>query len=128
MPIPVIVSAAVPVFFTVTVWDGLVVLTDWLAKVSDVGLAVTAGVTPVPVSATDCGLLAALSEIEIVALRAPVAAGLKLAVMVQLAPAASELVLPGQVLVWEKSPGLAPLKPMLLIVSGPVPLFVRVTD
>ena len=55
------------------------------------------GATPVPERATVCGAPAALSAIERVAERAPGAPGVKVAVIVQFAPAAR--VVP-QVFVW----------------------------
>lgn len=59
----VIVSEPVPVLVSVTVDAALVVLITWLAKVRVVGARLTAGVavTPLPPSATDCGLPVALS-------------------------------------------------------------------
>ena len=68
-----------------------------------------------------------MSVIVTLALRLPPAVGVKVTLMVQLAPAASVLELLGQVLVWEKSPLLVPLRPILLIVKAPVPLLVSVT-
>jgi hypothetical protein len=46
------VSVAFPELVTVTPCAALVVPTDWLAKVSEVGESVTAGATPVPVKLT----------------------------------------------------------------------------
>lgn len=61
----------------------------------------TAGVeiVPVPLSATLSGLSAALSVIEMAAVRLPDAVGVKLPLMVQLAPATRVFGLSGQVLV-----------------------------
>jgi hypothetical protein len=56
---------------------------------------------PVPASATDCGLAAALSLKRSAPVRFPVAVGVKVTLIVQLPPAASEL---PQLLVWAKSP------------------------
>jgi len=56
---------------------------------------------PVPLSVTVWGLPAALSVIVSVPVRLPVAVGVKVTLIVQLEPAATE---PAQVLVWEKSP------------------------
>jgi hypothetical protein len=75
----------------------------------------------------DCGLPPALSLIATAADRAPVAFGANVTVIVQLLLAASVAGLTGQVFVWVKSPGLAPVTPMLLIVSVPGPLLVNVT-
>src|SRR6266566_2903572 len=83
--------------------------------------------TPVPLRATDCGLPDALSVIVTLALRLPVAVGVKVTLMVQEAPAASVLELLGHVLVWAKSPALVPVRAMLLMVRDPVPLLVSVT-
>ena len=75
---------------------------------------------PVPLSAMVWGLLGPLSEILILPVWVPPAIGLKVTLIVQLAPA---LTLLPQVLVWEKSP----LAVMLEIVSGALPVLVSVT-
>ncbi len=49
------------------------------------------GETPVPVKATTCGAVEALSLAVSVPVRVPVAVGVNLTLMVQLAPAAREL-------------------------------------
>src|SRR3989442_379994 len=87
------------------------------------------GVTPVPVSGTDCGLSAASSVMFTVAARAPVAAGVKLMLIVQLAPGATELARVGEVLraAKSKSAACAPVMVMLVRFSGAPPLLVRVT-
>jgi len=61
------------------------------------------------------------------AVRLPVAAGVKIRLMLQLVFAASEAPLAGHVFVWEKSPLFVPPIPMLEIVSGALPVFVRLT-
>ncbi len=94
------VSVAVPLLVSVTVCAALVVPTCWLLKVRLVLERVTAGAvgaTPVPVRLTLCGLPAALSVIDSVPVRVPVAVGVKVTLMVQLAPAATEA---PQVFVW----------------------------
>ena len=58
------------------------------------------------------------------AVRVPVAAGVKVTLIVQLAPAASEL---PQVFIWAKSPALAPVTEMPLIVRAALPVLLRVT-
>jgi hypothetical protein len=68
----------------------------------------------------------ALSVIVKEALRAPVLPGVKVTLILQVALAASVLVLAGQVLVWAKSLALVPLSAMLLIVRGDVPELVSV--
>ena len=67
------------------------------------------------------GLLLALSVTVNVALREPVTVGVKVTLMVQVALTAKVEGLRGQVLVCPKSPGLVPVKPMLVMVSA-VPL------
>jgi hypothetical protein len=70
---------------------------------------------PVPLRATLCGLPIALSEMLMVPVLVPLATGLKVTEIVQLAPT---LTLVPQVLVWEKSP-------LVVIVRGvraPVPV------
>jgi len=64
-----------------------------LPNASEVGDRVAAGVgvpdeTPLPLRATACGLPLPLSVTETLALRVPVAAGLKVTLIVQLVPAA----------------------------------------
>ena len=79
---------------------------------------------PVPDTATDCGLLGAVSEKVKAAVRAPDVVGLKTTVTVQLAEAAR---LPPQVPAeMLKSPVFAPVKPMLLIVIEDVLPFFKV--
>ncbi len=93
-------SVAVPLLVSVTACAALVVPTCWLLKVSVVLERVTAGAvaaTPVPVRLTLCGLPAALSVIDTVPVRVPVAVGVKVTLMVQLAPATTEA---PQVFVW----------------------------
>ena len=71
---------------------------------------------------TVCWLPATALELSVtvsVPLLVPVAAGVKVMLIVQLAPAASEL---PQVLLWENSPAAV----MLVRVRGTVPLLVRV--
>ncbi len=70
----------------------------------------------------------ALSAIEMLAVRLPMAVGVKVALRLQLALTANVLGLSGQLLVELKSPGLAPPRLTLLMVSGAVPVLVRVTD
>ena len=85
-----------------------------------------AGVVPVPVRATECGLPPALSVMLTLALRVPVAVGVKVTLMVQVLPAANVLGLIGQVLVCAKSPAFVPAMPILVMVRSAVPLLVKV--
>lgn len=87
-------SVAVPVFVSVTVCDALVVFSNWLPKIRPVGDRVTAGLfgaVPTPVKLTVCGLPPALSVILIEPLRVPVAVGVNVTFMVQLALMPREL-------------------------------------
>ena len=101
--------------------------TFWLLNVSDVGESVAVAVTPVPVRLAVCGLPVALSLTARLALRLPAAVGVNVALMVQLALAASVEGLIGQLFVWPKSPGFVPPMAMLLMVNGEVPVFESVT-
>ena len=74
--------------------------------------------TPLPLRASACGLPLALSVIDTVALRLPVAVGVKVTLMVQFDPAANVFGPRGQVLVCAKSPGLVPARLMLAVVSN----------
>jgi len=66
-----------------------------------------------------------LSEIKTVAERAPVAVGLNVTLMVQLAPPAT---LEPQVLLCEKSPAFVPETPMLAMLKLVLPVLDSVTD
>lgn len=86
----------------------------------------TAGPLPVPVKLTDCWLPATpllLSVMVRVAVRVPVALGVKVTLMVQLPAPANEL---PQVVVSPKSPGLPPVKAMLLMISDAFPVLFNV--
>ena len=72
--------------------------------------------TPVPLSATVCGLLLPLSVIVSVAVRKPRAAGVKLTEIVQLLPAARVV---GQLLLRVKSARLEMMLPMVMAVVWP---------
>src|SRR5437660_8398124 len=84
---------------------------------------------PVPVSDTVCGLSAASLVIFTAAARAPGAAGVKLTLIVQLAPGATEPAPVGQVLpaAKAKSAACAPVMVILVRFSGAPPLLVNVT-
>src|SRR3989475_10893965 len=122
-------SVAVPPLVRVTVWARpLVVPTRWLPKATLFADNVTAGAMPVPVRVIVCGLPGASSTMFSVALRIPVASGVKLTLIVQLAPGATEPAPLGQVLpaAKAKSAACAPVMVMLVRFSG-APLLVRVT-
>src|SRR3989441_3038102 len=86
----VMVRADVRLLVSGTVCAGLAALKRWSPKARLVGAKVTAGAMPIPASDTDCGLPGASSVMVTVAVRAPVAAGVKLMLIVQLAPAATD--------------------------------------
>src|SRR5271166_3002036 len=79
-------------------------------------------IVPVPESATVWGLFAALSVMLRVALRGPGAVGVKVTFMVQLWPPDSDV---PQLSCSLKSPLLAPVKVILVIVSAVLPLLLR---
>jgi len=79
---------------------------------------------PVPERLTVCGLPLALSVMLSEAVRLPLAEGVNFTLIVQLAPAATEL---PHVLVCAKLLALAPVSAMLVMLSVAPPLFVSVT-
>lgn len=128
------VRFAVPVFVSVTVCCPLVTVRISFPNARDAG-ADANGAVPVPDSGTFCGLPLASSETETLALRPPVADGVKVTAIVQVPPEASttaeadtQLVTPEPLGVTRaKSPAFDPVSitPPALIVSGPVPELVR---
>ena len=74
---------------------------------------------------TDWGLLAAPSVMVTEPVRLPMPEGVKVTLIVQLAPAATEV---PQLLVWEKSLALAPETEMLLTLKAALPELVSVID
>ena len=118
----VTLSAALPVLLSVTDCAALVVFSSWLPKLKFVAdkLTMGAGAAPVPVRLMVCGLPAMLSVIVTAPVRMPVAVGVNVTLMVQLAPAATDV---PQVLVCMKSP----LATMLVTLSAAVPVLVSVT-
>jgi hypothetical protein len=124
---PVRFSEALPVFASVTVCAALVVPTVWLVKVSEEAERLTTGAeaaAPVPVRLTDCGLPEALSVMLRLLDRVPGAVGVNVTLMVQFAPAATEL---PQLLVCAKSPLFVPVTAMLVRFSEALPVFASVT-
>jgi len=79
---------------------------------------------PVPERPTDWGLPVALSVMARAAARLPAADGVKVTLMVQLAPAATEM---PQLLVWAKSVELVPKTAMLVMLKAELPELLRVT-
>jgi len=95
---PVMLSVAVPVLASVTVWAELMVPTAWLPKATLLGLRLTAGrATPVPVRLTLCGLPEALSVMVSAADTEKAQEGTYVTEIIQLAP---ELRLVPHALVW----------------------------
>ena len=83
----------------------------------------TAGAVPVPVRLTVCGLPVALSVRVTAAVRVPLAVGVKVTLIVQLAPAATEL---PHVLVCAKSPGFVPVSARLVTLKAELPVLFSV--
>src|SRR5208282_1680745 len=100
----------------------LLVPTDWLAKVRLVAERLAAEEVPVPERLTAWGLPLALSVMLTEAVRLPLAVGVKVTLIVQLAPAATEL---PQVLVCAKSPGLAPVIERLAMLKAALPVLLK---
>ena len=119
------VRGALPVLPRVMDWAELVPPRVSLTNVRLEGEMPATGALPVPVKLTVCGLPAALSAMLTEAVRLPMAAGVNVTLMVQFPPADTE---EPHVLVTAKSPGSAPVVPILLIVKLPLPVLVRVTD
>jgi hypothetical protein len=86
-------------FLSVIVCTALVVPSARIPNDRDAGNIVT-GAIPVPVKATDWGLLEALSVTVSEAVRLPKAEGIKVTVMLQLSPAPRVCGLIGQLPLW----------------------------
>lgn len=124
--IPEMFKVALPVLSRVTDSVAQDVVAGQLPNATLVGetVAVVLLAVAVPDRLTLCGLPVPLSVTLRAALRAPLAVGVNVTLMVQLAPAAT---LDPQLLVWPKSPALVPPIAMLEIVRAVLPVFVRVT-
>jgi hypothetical protein len=101
----------------------LVAPTGWLPHERLAGERPAAGALPVPERLTVCGLPEALSVTPSEAERLPLADGVKVMLIVQLAPAASELL---QVLVCAKSFALVPVRASVAIVKVALPVLANV--
>ena len=117
-PMLVMVNATPLGFESITALGALVMPTLWLPKSGTGEGERLGGATPVPDTPAVWGLLLALSVTVNVAFREPVAAGVKVTLMVQVPLAAKVEGLRGQLLVCPKSPGLVPVKPMLVMVNA----------
>ena len=98
--------------------------TGSLPKVRLDGDRLATGAVPVPERLTLWGLPVALSVRVTAAPRVPLAAGVKVTLIVQLAPAATEL---PQLLVWAKSLALAPVSARLEMLKAEFPVLFSVT-
>jgi hypothetical protein len=78
---------------------------------------------PEPVRLAMCGLPPPLSKLERFAVRFPLAEGVNVTVIEQLAPGATLL---PQVLIWAKSPASAPATEILVILTATLPLLLSV--
>jgi hypothetical protein len=85
----VIVNVVVPTLVSVTVFTGLAVPMATVPKLKLVEESFA--VVPIPLSGACCGLPAALSVTLRSAMRVPLAVGLNVTLMPQLAPGANEL-------------------------------------
>ena len=112
-----------PGFWRVMDTDGLVVPSGWAAKVTLPGLKVT-GAAPLPVSDTDCVPLPALSVSVREAVREPIARGVNVTLIVQLAEGAK---VPAHVAVSAKLVGFVPVSAIFFTSNGTVPVFFSVT-
>jgi len=88
--IEVMFSVELPLLVNCTLLVALLLPTTTLPNDTLAGLNVTGGV-PVPESATAWGLFFALSVIESVPVRVPVAVGVNVTLIVQLAPTATDV-------------------------------------
>jgi hypothetical protein len=86
-----VIDSGPPVLLNVTTCGALALPTAWLAKLKLLTERLTegGGFEPVPDSPTECGLPGALSVIVTAPVRFPAAVGVKVTLMVQLAPAAT---------------------------------------
>jgi len=124
MVVLLILRVDVPVFLKVTVWAADVAKSTVTGNVSELTEGEAIGPLPLPVNDTDCGLPEALSVTRRLPLLVPVAVGLKVTLIVQLALIASAN---PQLLVCEKSPGFVPARAILVIDNAAVPAFLSVT-
>jgi hypothetical protein len=123
--VPVIVTAAPVLFLSVTFLAALVVPVPSLPKAKVAGVTAS-GLSPFPVRFTLCGLVLALSISVRLAARAPLAKGVNVTLIEQLALGAT--VGPHVFAEMAKSPGFAPGRAALDMLRTPLPVFVTVTD
>ena len=118
-------KVALPVLLRVTVCAVLMISSGWLPKARLVGERLTRAAVPVPERLTVWGLPLALSEMLTAAVRLPLAEGVNVTLIVQLALAASDL--PHVLLVSAKLLPLVPLTARLVMLKGVLPVLLRVT-
>lgn len=118
-------NATLLVFVKVVCWAEPVLPRDWVPKLRLVGEKVAEGGSPVPLRFMVAGVAEALSVMVSVAVRVPVAVGLKVTKIVQLEPAEIEV---PHVLASEKAAALVPVTAMLVMVRDWSLLSVSVTD
>lgn len=120
------VMFALPVFDTVMVCG----VPSWprvmLPNEARLGVTDAIAPTPVPVSATVCGLVGSASVTVIAALSAPVRDGLNLTLILQLRPAARFPPIGQVVLASTKSAAFVPVIAMPVIASGTLPVLTSV--
>ena len=95
-----------------------------MPKINAEGVTLATGPAPVPVRLTVCGLPVRLSAMPIEAVRVKGAVGVNVTWMAQLVPCAKEL---PQLFVSKKSPALAPVMLMLVMLKLAFPVLERVT-
>src|SRR2546425_842780 len=114
--------------YTLSLHDALPILPKTLLVAESVAVG---GVTPVPVSDTDCGLPAVSLATPRLALLTPVDAGWNFTPMLQLAPVTRVVrvrqSVPTVGTARTKSPGFGPVNVMLVNVRGSVPVLLNCT-
>ena len=113
-----IVNGAVPEFLNVTDCAPLTVPVVQVPNARVVGVSVTAGAVPVPLTPSVWGVPGALSATETLAVRLPVALGENVTETVHVPPAARLAGASGQLSVSAKSPAFAPVSEIALIERG----------
>jgi hypothetical protein len=118
---PPIVKVALPVFASVTVTGRPEVFTYWLGKEMDGGDRLTTGADGVlPLSGMVCEPPGTLPKILIAAWNVAAEGGVKMTLIWQLPPAATE---PPQLFVWAKALLPVPVMANEEMASAPLPLF-----
>jgi len=119
----VMLNTALPVLLKERVCREPTVSMGKVPKLRLPGERTATGLAPVPERVTVCGLPPALSATFTAAVNDPMAAGVKVTLILHAAPAAT---LDPQLLVCEKSLGFAPARARLLMLKASLPVLVRV--